>query len=73
MELMTSSGVIYNDKQWGYIDTTFNLVIPYKFSECSDFHNGLAYFKNVNANSITEGYINKQGTVIWSTVIKSDY
>ena len=62
-----------NDKQWGYIDTTFNLVIPYKFSECSDFHNGLAYFKNVNANSITEGYINKQGTVIWSTVIKSDY
>ena len=60
------------DNQWGYVDTTFNLVIPYKFSECSDFHNGLAYFKNVNANSITEGYINKQGTVIWSTNIKND-
>lgn len=61
-----------NDKQWGYIDTTFNLVIPYKFSECSDFHNGLAYFNKVNPNGITEGYINKQGTVIWSTNIKND-
>lgn len=61
-----------SNKQWGYIDTTFNLVIPYKFSECSDFHNGLAYFKNVSPDSITEGYINKQGTIIWSTAIKND-
>lgn len=61
-----------SNKQWGYIDTTFNLVIPYKFSECSDFHNGLAYFKNVNPDGITEGYINKQGTIIWSTAIKND-
>ena len=54
-------------KKWGYIDTTFNLVIPYRFSECSNFHNGLAYFKNVEPDGITtEGYINKKGTVVWS-------
>lgn len=58
------------DNQWGYVDTTFNLVIPYKFSECSDFHDGLAYFKIINTDDITEGYINKQGTVVWSKSTK---
>lgn len=61
-----------SNKLWGYIDTAFNLVIPYKYSECSDFHDGLAYFKNVNQDCTTEGYVNKQGTVIWSTTIKND-
>ena len=54
-------------KQWGYIDTEFNLVIPYKYTECSAFHNGLAYFRKEDMNNTTEGYINKQGTIVWYT------
>lgn len=54
-------------KQWGYVDTEFNLVIPYKYTECSAFHNGLAYFRKEDINNTTEGYINKQGTIVWYT------
>lgn len=69
--------LIHQDKfsshrgKWGFIsmdpDNTLSLSIPYSFSECGSFTNGLAYFKNWGATFDMEGYINKKGKIIWQT------
>lgn len=51
----------------GVIDTSFNLVIPYKFDTLYSFKNGLAYFKNEVGTFLYEGYINRKGDVVWQT------
>ena len=57
--------------KWGFIsmgtDSVLHLCIPYNFSECGSFNNGLAYFMNTGATFDIEGYINKQGEIIWQT------
>ena len=57
--------------KWGFIsmdaDSTLNLSIPYSFSECGSFAGGLAYFMNYGTTFDVEGYINKQGKIIWQT------
>lgn len=54
--------------KWGCIDTTLKQIIPCIYSELGNFHNGLAYFKNLTDTSITRGYINQEGKTIWSVV-----
>lgn len=53
--------------KWGYIDIHANLVIPYKFDECGSFIGALAYFRNTGSTYDMEGYINKDGNIVWQT------
>jgi hypothetical protein len=57
--------------KWGFIsmdaDRVLSLSIPYSYSECGSFTGGLAYFKNIGTTFDLEGYINKQGKIIWQT------
>ena len=48
-------------------DSILSLSIPYSFSECGSFTGGLAYFMNTGVTFDIEGYINKQGKIIWKT------
>ena len=50
-----------------YAGCTLNLSIPSSFSECGSFAGGLAYFMNYGTTFDVEGYINKQGKIIWQT------
>lgn len=57
--------------KWGFVsmdtDSVLRLSIPYNFSVCDSFKGGLAYFMNTGATFDIEGYINKQGEIIWQT------
>ena len=48
--------------KWGFVDKKFEQAIPYKYDKVNSFVEGLAYF---NIGNI-EGYINKNGKVVWS-------
>lgn len=50
--------------KWGFVDKNFKEVIAYKYDEIRSFRDGLAYFKASNI----QGYINKNGDVVWSTI-----
>jgi hypothetical protein len=52
---------------WGYVNTKFDLVIPFKFSYAGPFHNGLAYFMQEGDGYNIEGYINTKGERVWQT------
>jgi len=52
---------------WGFIDKKANVVIPYQFSDCGSFRGSLAYFKKWGSTYDLEGYINKQGEIVWQT------
>lgn len=52
---------------WGFIDKKANVVIPYQFSDCGSFRGSLAYFKKWGSTYDIEGYINKQGEIVWQT------
>lgn len=52
---------------WGAIDKSFNVIIPFKYSELSQFHNGFAYAKISSRKYDRVGYINKRGEFIWET------
>ena len=56
-----------NNMSWGYIDKNSNIVIPYQFFDCGRFRGPLAYFKKWGSTYDIEGYINKQGKVVWQT------
>lgn len=56
---------VKKNNKWGYVDTSFKVKIPFRYDDCRSFHNGLAKFKMKNMASIIEGYINKQGDVVW--------
>ncbi len=49
--------------KWGFVNKEYEVVIPYKYDEVGSFNKGLAYFRISNI----EGYINKNGDVVWST------
>ena len=53
--------------KWGFIDKKANVVIPYQFSDCGSFRGSLAYFKKWGSTYDIEGYINKQGEIVWQT------
>jgi hypothetical protein len=53
---------------WGVIDRNFNLIIPYKFSEISQFSvDGFAYARISSSKYDREGWINRKGEFIWET------
>lgn len=56
--------------KWGFIDAHAQITIPYQFSECGLFRGGLAYFKNCGSTYDIEGYINKNGKIVWQTKCK---
>lgn len=62
-----SSGYGLHSGNWGYIDKKANIVIPYQFSDCGSFRGALAYFKKWGSVYDIEGYINKQGEIVWQT------
>lgn len=49
--------------KWGFINKNYDVVIPYKYDVVSSFKGELAYFSISNI----EGYINRQGEVVWKT------
>ena len=53
--------------KWGYIDTTFEYIIPPKYDTCSDFNNTLAKVQFKQSNYTIDAYINKRGEVVWQT------
>lgn len=68
-----STGNGIHSGNWGYIDKKANVVIPYQFSDCGSFIGALAYFKKWGSVYDIEGYINKQGDIVWQTICrKSD-
>ena len=58
------AAVMQND-QWGYIDTIGKQVIPCKYDYVSHFNRGLAPFGINHRTLKIEGYINRQGKIIW--------
>lgn len=52
--------------KWGFVNKNYEVVIPYKFDKVSSFNGELAYFSISNI----EGYINRQGEVVWKTIRK---
>lgn len=66
----------FHPSKWGFVkkshtDNSIIQAIPFAYSECGSFHNGLAYFLNKGNAYDTEGYINKQGDVVWQTKRKN--
>ena len=63
--------------KWGFVkmempDSVISQSIPFSFSECGSFIDGLAYFKNEGSTFDLEGYINKQGKIVWQTKRKNN-
>ncbi len=61
-----------NVGKWGFVkkDPFNNSIveaIPFKFSACDDFQGGLAYFSNNGYGYSIEGYIDKEGNIVWQT------
>lgn len=59
-------------REWGYVkkDPSTNSIIqaiPFSYSECGDFYNGLAYFSNYGNAFSVEGYIDTDGEIVWQT------
>lgn len=52
---------------WGYLNKSMNTIIPFVYSDCGNFSNGLAWFEKVEHGSIITGYINKQGESVWDS------
>lgn len=55
------AAVMIEDRKWGYIDTTGELVIPYQFYAVGEFSEGLAPVRNNNSEW---GYIDKTGKLV---------
>ena len=58
--------------KWGFVkmetpDSVISQAIPFSFSECGSFSGGLAYFRNEGSTFDVEGFINKQGNIVWQT------
>lgn len=58
------------DGKYGYIDTEFNLVIPYQYDEAGYFEGPLAYVSRNKEGIIISSYINKKGQIVWQKVEK---
>ena len=56
--------------KWGYVDHSFQLVIPNDYDDCGNFDNGWAYFMKVDSKGKHEGYIDEQGHIVWQTMRK---
>lgn len=71
-------GIAENSKgsMWGFVkrsplNNTIIQAIPFNFSECGSFVNGMAYFSNKGRAFNVEGYINMNGDIIWQTKRKN--
>ena len=56
---------------WGYLDKTMNIAIPFEYSDCGNFNNGIARYEKEEFGLTITGYINKQGKSIWDSQSKS--
>lgn len=52
---------------WGVINKSFEVVIPYKFSYISNFSSGVSYARISSSIYDREGWINRKGEFIWET------
>jgi hypothetical protein len=51
---------VVKDKKYGYVDTSYQVVIPCQFDESGEFSEGLAWFRKGNQR----GYIDRDGNVV---------
>lgn len=56
---------------WGYLDKSMSVAIPFDYSDCGNFTNGLAWYEKEEFGSTITGYINKQGKSVWDTQSKA--
>jgi len=71
---ITAEGNIYAAKSglFGVIDKTGKFIIPPKYVQIGDFHNGLAWVNLgdsyiIHGDTNRWGYINKQGKIVWKS------
>lgn len=62
----------YRVCKWGFVKKNISCnsviqAIPFIYSECGSFQHGLAYFSNKGNAYDVEGYINKDGDIVWQT------
>lgn len=63
---------VRHSNKWGFVNSKFELVIPYKYDYCTLFHNGLAGFVIASSSLSIYGYINKSGEVIWQNELVNE-
>ena len=63
---------IKKDEKWGYINTSFEEVIPCQYDSCTAFVGELAKVFMKRNNILIESYIDKDNNIVWQQLIKSD-
>lgn len=63
---------VMHSNKWGFINSKFELVIPYQYDYCTLFHNGLAGFVIEGNSTSIYGYINKRGEVVWQNDLANE-
>lgn len=63
---------VKKDGKWGYINSDFDLIIPYQYNYAEPFNGNLAKVKIKNGNNQIISYINKWGQVVWQNIEYSD-
>lgn len=51
----------------GYINKKAEIVIPLKYSNATDYREGLAFVTEAKANEVIVGYVDTKGNYIWKT------
>jgi len=59
-----SNNVEQNTRNYGFIDITGNVVIPFSFDIVFNFSNGYAVVSNEINNKLSYGYINSRGVIV---------
>ena len=57
---------VKKDGKWGCVDYSIKQTIPFDFDTIGDFNHGLAYFKKTLNDDTQEGYLDVNGSIIWS-------
>ncbi len=63
---------VKKDGKWGYINSDFELIIPYQYNYAEPFNGNLAKVKIKNGNNQIISYINKWGQVVWQNIEYTD-
>lgn len=63
---------VMHSNKWGFVNSQFELVIPYQYDYCTLFHNGLAGFVIEGNSTSIYGYINKRGEVLWQNDLANE-
>ena len=57
--------------KWGYLNKMMITTIPFDYSDCGSFNNGLAWYEKEESGSTIKGYINRQGKSVWDSNSKA--